>query len=60
MPVAGFTSALLFARWRRPTRLVPAWQAGGVTTAATVLFNLRVSVAVSGAAADLDEAWVSA
>ena len=32
----------------------------GVTTAAIVLFNSRVSVAVLGAAADLDEAWVSA
>ena len=32
----------------------------GVTTAGTVLFNSRASSAVLGAAADLDEVWVSA
>jgi hypothetical protein len=59
MPVAGSTCALLFARGRRPRSSPCSGVAGrAVTTAATVLFNSRVTVAVLGEAADLDEAWV--
>ena len=58
MPVAKFICALLFARGTRPTRvrLAPARQA----RASVQLYSIRVNAVVLGAAADLDEVWVSA